>query len=138
MGIPYGILRIQMAEPLNPAERVRERLKQWMDTTKIGQRELAKDLGKSQVWLQKVLAGQNEIRLRHLDDVARALRTSARELVRGEEDRYSFELGPTEVRIVEKLRHRPKAKQAIADLLDIELQENESGVLKSSTKKKRT
>lgn len=113
-----GILPENMAV-LNPAERVRERLRQWMDTTGLGQRELANDLHRSQVWLQKVLAGENHIRLRDLDDIAKALRTTACELVRAEDDRYQMELAPTEVRIIEKLRHRPNQRDAIASLLGI-------------------
>lgn len=120
--MPREILSIQMSEPLNPAARVRERIKRWIDITKVGQRELARDLSKSQVWLQKVLAGENDVRLRHLDDVANALHTSASELVRGDDDRYQFELGPTEAKIVERMRHRPQAMYAIAQLLGLELE----------------
>lgn len=119
MGIPREILPIQMHETQNPAVRVRERMKRWIDTTKVGQREFARDLDKSQVWLQKVLAGKNEVRLRQLDDVARALHTTASELVRGEDERYQFELGPTEARIVENMRHKPETRKAIAQLLGI-------------------
>lgn len=104
---------------MNPADRVRERLKVWLDTTGLGQRQLAIDLDKSQVWLQKVLAGENHIRLRDLDQIAGALRTTAAELVRAEDDRYQLELTPTEVRIVETLRHRPDARDAIASLLKL-------------------
>lgn len=111
----------RMVAPLNPAERVRARLRQWVETTKIGQRELAKDLNKTQVWLQKVLTGENQVRLRDLDDVAKALRTTACELVRSDDERYHFELTPTEVRVIEHMRHRPDTLYAIASLLRIDL-----------------
>lgn len=137
MGIPCGILPLQMAAPMNPAERVRERIRHWMDTTKIGQREFASDLDKSQVWLQKVLSGENDVRLKHLDDVARALRTTAAELVRGEEDRYQFELTPTEVRILERMRHRQHVLRAVAALLGLDGAEVEVSGSESNTKKKR-
>ena len=93
--------------PQNPAQRVRERMRRWMQTTQLGQRDFAKDLAKSQVWLQKVLGGENSVRLKDLDAVARAMRTTASELVRTEEERYQLELSPTEVRIVEQLRRKP-------------------------------
>lgn len=123
MGMTYEILSVRM-NTASPAERVRLRLQQWMDTTKIGQRQLADDLQKTQVWLQKVLAGENHIRLRDLDDVARALHTTASELVRDEQDRYQFELTPTEVRVIEHMRHRPETLYAIATLLRIEMPNN--------------
>lgn len=116
-----AILPNHMDAVLNPADRVRDRLRRWIETTKIGQRELAGDLKKTQVWLQKVLAGENHIRLRDLDDVASAMRTTASELVRGDEDRYQYELAPTEVRIIEHIRHRPETLYAIATLLRIDL-----------------
>lgn len=101
------------------AERVRERLRHWMDVTGIGQREFAAELQKTQVWLQKVLKGENHVRLRDLDQVAFAMRTTAAELVRAKDDRYQLELTPTEVRIIENLRRRPDAFDALATLLHI-------------------
>lgn len=112
--------RVNMsAETDNPAGRVRERMRAWMETTQVGQREFAGDLQKSQVWLQKVLTGENHVRLKDLDEVAHAMRTTSSELVRSKEDRYQLELTPTEVRILEKLRRRPEAFQAVAALLQI-------------------
>lgn len=102
-----------------PADRVRERMERWMALAGLSQRDFAADLEKTQVWLQKVLAGENDVRLRTLDDIARAMRTTAAELVRGDEDRYQLELTPTEVRIVEQLRRRPEAFHAIAMLLEV-------------------
>jgi len=119
MVIQCDKLRLSMPTlpPPDPAERVRQRLKQWIDTTKIGQREMAADLGKTQVWLQKVLTGENHARLRDLDNIARALRTTASELVRGEEDRRQYELTPSEVKIIERMRHRQAVLFAIVTIL---------------------
>ena len=104
----------------NPAERVRGRIKRWMETAQLGQRELATDIGKSQVWLQKVLTGENSVRLRDLDAVAHALRTTAAELVRDDADeRYTLDLSPTEVRVIEKLRRRPEILDGITKVLQI-------------------
>ena len=104
----------------NPAERVRERIKRWMETAQLGQRELARDLGKSQVWLQKVLAGENAVRLRDIDLIADALRTTAAELLRDSDDeRYTLELTPTEVRVIERLRRRPEILEGITKVLQI-------------------
>lgn len=85
----------------------------------LNQRDFAKELKKSQVWLQKVLGGENHVRLRDLDDVARAMRTTASELVRLEEERYRLELTPTEVRIVEQLRRLPHMFAGVAQILHI-------------------
>jgi transcriptional regulator with XRE-family HTH domain len=105
--------------PLTPAERVRERMERWLAVTGLSQREFAAELDKSQVWLQKVLAGENDVRLRHLDDVARAMRTTAAELVREEDERYQLELTPTEVRIIEQLRRQQDMFTGIAMVLRI-------------------
>jgi transcriptional regulator with XRE-family HTH domain len=91
----------------------------WMETTGVAQREFAADLQKTQVWLQKILSGENHVRLKDLDDVAHAMRTTASELVRSEADRYQLELTPTEVRILENLRRRPDMLTAVASFLKI-------------------
>lgn len=105
--------------PNTPADRVRERMRRWMDVTKIGQRAFAKDLHKTQIWLQKVLVGENHVRLRDLDLVAAAMHTTAAELVRSDDNRYQLELSPTEVQIIERLRRRGDLFAAISTLLDI-------------------
>lgn len=94
-------------------------MQRWLVVTGLSQRDFAAELQKTQVWLQKVLAGENEVRLRHLDDVARAMRTTAAELVRADDDRYQLELTPTEVRIIEQLRRMPESFAAITTLLRV-------------------
>lgn len=105
--------------PLHPAERVRQRMQHWMDTTGLDQRAFSEELGRSQVWLQKVLKGENHVRLKDLDEIARAMRTSAAELVREDHERYSLECTPTEVRILERLRHQPAIYEALTLLLSL-------------------
>jgi transcriptional regulator with XRE-family HTH domain len=103
-----------------PADRVRERIRQWLALTGLGQRDFARQVGKSQVWLQKILKEgpkPNDVRLRDLDAIARAMRTSASELVRASDDRYSMELTPTEVRVLEQLRQNPTTFQGLTLLL---------------------
>jgi transcriptional regulator with XRE-family HTH domain len=107
-----------MATMAGPAERVRLALERWLDTTKLTQRQFAKDLNKSQPWLDKVLQGVNHVRLEDLDDIAAALRTSAAELVRTDDERYRLELTPTEVRLIERIRHRPGLIDAVTFILD--------------------
>ncbi len=103
-----------------PADRVRLRMQEWLDTTGIGQRAFAHDLQKTQVWLQKILAGENHVRLRDLDRVATAMRTTAAELLRDDdEDRYRLELTPSEVRLIERLRHRPDVFDTVSALLRV-------------------
>jgi transcriptional regulator with XRE-family HTH domain len=115
----YDSARLTMTEPRDPAERIRERMRRWMDTTQLDQRTFAEDLGKSQVWLQKVLSGENSVRLKDLDRLAEAMRTTASELVRSNEERYQLELSPTEVRVIEQLRRAPDTYRAITILLKI-------------------
>lgn len=103
----------------SPAERVRDRMKRWLEMTGITQAAFAQDIKKSQVWLQKILTGENHVRLRDLDDVADAMRTTAAELVRGSDERYQLELTPTEVRVLEQLRRRPELFGAITTFLNI-------------------
>lgn len=121
----------------HPAHRVRLRMAQWMATTGVNQRDFADDCHKSQVWLQKVLSGENQARLKDVDDIATAMRTTASELVRTTEERYQLELSPTEVRILERLRRRPEAYSAVAFLLQVPLDEaKEKRVPKLGRKKK--
>lgn len=110
----------------DPATRVADRIRRWLDTAGLNQRDFAQDIGKSQVWLQKVLAGENHVRLRDVDTVAHAMRTTASELVRDlGEQRYMLELTPTEVRIIEKLRRRPEFMKATAALLGVDTSIND-------------
>lgn len=104
--------------PVHAAERVRLRMRDWMETTGLDQRTFADALGKSQVWLQKVLKGENHVRLRDLDQVAEAMRTSAAELVRDETARYTLECSPSEVRMIERLRHHPDIYQAVTTIVN--------------------
>lgn len=107
-----------VTSPVSAADRVRERMRDWMETTGLDQRTFAEALGKSQVWLQKVLKGENHVRLRDLDQVAHAMRTSAAELVRDESARYTLECSPSEVRLVERLRHHPEVYQAVTTIVN--------------------
>jgi transcriptional regulator with XRE-family HTH domain len=121
----------------SPAARVRQRMKHWMDTTGVGQRDFAGDLHKSQIWLQKILKGENHVRLKDLDEVAQAMRTTASELVRGDDERYQLELTPTEVRILERMRRRPEAFTAIASLLGVPTAVLPDKIVKTSLKLKK-
>lgn len=103
----------------SPADRVRERIERWIEMAGLTQAEFAGSLRKTQEWLQKVLNGENHVRLRDLDLVADAMRSTASELVRHDDDRYQLELTPTEVRIVEQLRRHPETFTGVALLLRI-------------------
>lgn len=103
---------------MDPAERVRFRLQEWMDTTGITQRPFASKLKKTQPWLQAILKGQNAVRLQDLDDIAAALSTTASELVRKGDDRYVVELTPDEFRVLQRWRHSPEIATAVQTLLE--------------------
>lgn len=102
-----------------PAERVRARMRQWLDVTGLTQEEFALSMEKGQEWLSAILKGKNDPRLRDLDLIADAMRTSAAELVRATSDRYQLELTPTEVRILEKLRRKPEILEGLVLLLEV-------------------
>lgn len=104
---------------LTPADRVRERIRRWLTVTKLTQRDFSASVKKSQVWLQKVLRSENEVRLADLDVVAQAMRTTAAELVREEDERYQLELTPTEVRVIEQLRRRPELFGAVCTICEL-------------------
>lgn len=104
-----------------PATRVRDRMKDWLQVTGISQQEFVEELQKTQPWLAAILKGKNDVRLADLDIIAQAMRTTASELVRTSDERYQLELSPTEVRIMERLRHRPEMYGAIATLLRVSL-----------------
>lgn len=102
-----------------PADRVRERMRQWLEMADLTQDEFAASMSKTQEWLAAILKGKNDPRLRDLDLIADAMRTSASELVRATSDRYQLELTPTEVRILEKLRRKPDTLKGLLLLLDV-------------------
>lgn len=112
-----GAIIQAMPEP-DPAERVRQRLADWMDVTGLTQREFARELKRSQPWLDKILTGENSVRLKDLDDIADKLRTTAADLVRVPSERRTVELTPTEVRIIERLRRRSELLEACAVLVE--------------------
>jgi len=116
-----AILSRDSAMDTHTAARVRERLEHWLETTGMAQRQFALRLQKSQIWLQKVLSGENHVRLKDLDALAIAMRTTPSELVRLPEDRYQLEATPTELRLIERLRDKPELAQAVATLLGIGL-----------------
>lgn len=101
----------------NPAQRVKERMQHWMETTGLDQRTFAKALGKTQVWLQKVLRGTNNVTLKDLDIIAKAMRTTACELVRGPEETYELHLSQAELRVIEQLRYQPDLFDALASFM---------------------
>lgn len=103
----------------SPADRVRDRMRRWLEIAGLTQDQFAVNIGRTQEWLQAILKGKNDPRLRDLDEIARAMRTTASELVRLSEDRYQLELTPTEVRIFEKLRRNMEFFAGVCLLLEI-------------------
>lgn len=88
---------------MRPSARARERLRLALDTEGWTQRELAKRLGKSQPWLQKILNGENAIRLDNIDAVARAIGVPPAELIREGDDEL-MELTPSEQALLRSFR----------------------------------
>lgn len=105
-----------MAEA-HPAERVRQRLERFMEISGYTQREFAAALGMSQPWLEKILTGENQVRLEDLDNLADKMHTTAAQLIRTDEERYTLELTPTELNVVERLRRKPELLLACLTLL---------------------
>lgn len=88
---------------VTPADRARERLRALLDRHIWTQREFAERVGKSQPWLQKILDGENHLRLEDLDTVATALNVPTAELIRGDQDEL-VELTPSELRLLRAFR----------------------------------
>lgn len=88
---------------VRPSARARERLRLALDSDNWTQRELAKRVGKSQPWLQKILTGENALRLDDLDRVAAALGIPPGELIRDGGNEL-VEIAPTELQAVRALR----------------------------------
>jgi transcriptional regulator with XRE-family HTH domain len=103
---------------MDPAERVRQRLSDWMEVAGLTQREFAGELHRSQPWLDKILTGENAVRLKDLDDIATKMRTTAADLVREPSERRVVELTPTELRLIERLRRKPELLSACVTLVE--------------------
>lgn len=86
-----------------PSERVRGRLQSLIDRDVWSQRELAKRVGKSQPWLQKILSGENSLRLDDIDAMAAACRVPPAELIR-DADNEIVEVTPSELRALRRIR----------------------------------
>lgn len=80
------------------------------------QREFAEKMGKSQPWLQKILDGENQLRLDDLDDVAAVFNLPAAELIRRKDDTL-YELRPTEALCVRAVRLMPAPVVASLSML---------------------
>jgi transcriptional regulator with XRE-family HTH domain len=118
MTYAYDCAMIQPSMADDPAARVRRRLAEWIEIVGLTQREVAAELNRSQPWLDKILSGENSVRLKDLDDIARRMRTSASDLVRETTERRTVELTPSEFRLIERLRRRPGAIQACLVLVE--------------------
>lgn len=88
---------------MRPSARARERLRLALDQDGWTQRELAKRVGKSQPWLQKILTGENALRLDDIDTVARALSIPPAELIR-ESGNELIEVSPAETQLLRSYR----------------------------------
>src|SRR5262245_12456114 len=102
---------------MTASERARIRLKFILDRDAWTQREFAGKMDKSQPWLQKILSGENDIRLEHLDEFARVLGIPAGELIRDPENEL-MEVTPLEISIVRALRElAPHIQSGTASLI---------------------
>ena len=102
---------------MTPSERAKVRLKYFLDRDAWTQREFASKLDKSQPWLQKILSGENAIRLDDLDAIAAALKIPPGELVRDAEHDL-MELTPLEVTLIHAFRDlTPQVQQAAYTLV---------------------
>ncbi len=74
------------------------------------QREFASRVGKSQPWLQQIVAGRNKVRLDDLDRVAGALGVPPAELIREPENEL-VEVIPDELRLLRLFRAMPREQR---------------------------
>lgn len=102
------------------ADRVRDRIRAWLDVSGETQEDFVRRFGRTKEWLQKVLSAENQVRLADIDRIARAMHMTPPDLVRDEtEGRFQLDLSPTEVRLIHRVRHRPKAMEALEELMQL-------------------
>lgn len=107
---------------MNPAERVAARIGEILDRDAWTQREFADRFGerlgepRSQPWLQKILDGDNHMRLEDLDHAAAVLGVPTAELVRAPED-YLVEVTPIELQVLRLYRQSSAEIQRHIDAL---------------------
>lgn len=122
------------------ADRVRERIREWLDVSGETQEEFVARFGRTKEWLQKVVSGENHVRLADIDRIAHAMHLSPSDLVRSaEEGRFQMDLTPTEMRLIHRVRHRPKALEALEEIMQLYPQGSvtkSSSVSKSGTRQR--
>jgi hypothetical protein len=97
----------------NAAERVRRRIKDWLDAEGRGSRtELADAVTglygetRSQSWVTDITQGRQDVRLRDLDALARGIGVPPGDLVRHDDNLY-LEVTPSETRVLRFFRSLP-------------------------------
>jgi transcriptional regulator with XRE-family HTH domain len=99
-------------------ERARQRLREEKDRLKLGERDIAAFTGWSRAKVNQKLAGTTDITLNDLQALCEAMRLPPSEAVRDRGLEFCAEMTPTELRILELLRHLPKpAFDAVLTLL---------------------
>lgn len=107
------------------SEDIRLRLRDEMSHHKLSQRDVANLLGWSQSKVAHILTGHVELNVDDLAEMCSALRLSMTEAVRDRGLEFCADLTPTELRILERLRHLPTTVlDAVMILLDIKKQTN--------------
>lgn len=99
---------------------VRQRIIDEMRKLNISQRDMAGQLEWSQSRVAKILKGRVEMGISDLEAMCFIVGISKVEAVRDRGMEFCADLTPTELRLIEKLRKKPKALAAVMDLLDIE------------------
>ena len=102
------------------AQRALARIRDEMAERRISQRDLADRLQCSQGRIAKMLNGHVNLRLMDLELLARAVGIAVTETVRDRGLEFYAEMTPTELRMLERLRQRPQAMEAIRTLLQVE------------------
>jgi transcriptional regulator with XRE-family HTH domain len=117
--------------------RARERIRLEMHRLKLNQADLANQINWTQSKVSKVLNGDTELAVEDLDALCFAVNLRITEAVRDHGMEFCAELTPTELRIVEGLRHRgPDVVAAILKLLFLKAPEAPQAMpLKKKTRK---
>lgn len=104
---------------MSASTRALLRIREEMTERHLSQRDLADVLHCSQGRIAKILNGGVNLRLDDLDALAKAVGIALTETVRDRGMEFYAEMTPTELRILERIRRRPQAIQAMLVLLDI-------------------
>lgn len=116
----------RLAKPLRASDRARLRLREELQARNITQQDLAEALTEitGEVWskgkVNHVLNGHVQLLVDDADAIAKVAKLYLTEVVRDRGLEFYAEMTPTELKILERIRRRPKVLQVVMMVCDLE------------------